>query len=123
VAAVHPDLIVMHHPHTVQPIEQVDGTWVFWSVGNFVSGMGPGYGGRYSSRSTLDGIVAQATFTEDVPGHFTVTPSAVAICTIQTTRYVYPATLTLARTDITASLRRRVTDCLKRTRAVIPSVL
>jgi poly-gamma-glutamate synthesis protein (capsule biosynthesis protein) len=31
------DLIVGHHAHVVQPIEQVEGTWVVWGLGNQVS--------------------------------------------------------------------------------------
>ena len=68
----------MHHPHTIQPVEQVNGTWVFWSLGNFVSGMGPGYGGKYSTKFTLDGLLATVRFTEDPehPGQFLVEPGA-----------------------------------------------
>lgn len=31
------DLIVGHHAHVVQPIEEVEGTWVVWGLGNQVS--------------------------------------------------------------------------------------
>ena len=34
------DLVVVHGPHVVQPVETVEGTPVFWSLGNLVSGMG-----------------------------------------------------------------------------------
>ena len=34
------DLIVGHHAHVVQPIEQVNGRWVVFGLGNFLTGMG-----------------------------------------------------------------------------------
>jgi len=30
------DLVVGHHPHVIQTVEQVGGKWVFYSLGNFV---------------------------------------------------------------------------------------
>ena len=33
------DLVVVHGPHTIQPLELVNGTPVFWSLGNFMSAM------------------------------------------------------------------------------------
>lgn len=30
------DLVIGGHPHVVQPAEQVDGTWVFYSIGNYI---------------------------------------------------------------------------------------
>ena len=34
------DLIVGHHAHVVQPIEQINGRWVVFGMGNMLSGMG-----------------------------------------------------------------------------------
>lgn len=31
------DIIIGHHPHVIQPIEYLDGTLVFYSLGNFIS--------------------------------------------------------------------------------------
>lgn len=117
------DLIVMHHPHTIHPVEQVNGTWVFWSLGNFVSGMGPGRAGWVGSSRTLDGLLAQATFLEDPeqPGRFTTTITPLVICVEPATRAVYPATATLADPTITSKLRRTLTSCLTRTRALVPT--
>jgi poly-gamma-glutamate capsule biosynthesis protein CapA/YwtB (metallophosphatase superfamily) len=30
------DLIIGHHPHVVQPVEQYKGKWIFYSLGNFI---------------------------------------------------------------------------------------
>lgn len=38
------DLIVGHHAHVVQPIEQVNGKWVVFGLGNQLSGMGDSTG-------------------------------------------------------------------------------
>jgi len=35
-AAAGADLIIGHGPHVLQPVEQVDGTWVAYSLGNFL---------------------------------------------------------------------------------------
>jgi len=121
--ATHVDLIIMHGPHVVQPVKQYRNTWVLQSVGNFVSGMGPGFASRLlRSMRTLDGLLAEATFTEDLehPGTFTVSVAPVAICTTRSNRSVYPATATLARTDISKSLRKELTACLTRVREVVP---
>lgn len=31
------DIVIGHHPHVIQPIEYLDGTLVFYSLGNFIS--------------------------------------------------------------------------------------
>ena len=30
------DIIIGHHPHTLQPAEQFKGKWIFYSIGNFI---------------------------------------------------------------------------------------
>jgi len=30
------DVVIGHHPHVVQPVEEVNGKWVFYSLGNFI---------------------------------------------------------------------------------------
>ncbi len=44
------DIIVGHHPHVIQPIELVNNTLVFYSLGNFISGQ--------DSSDKLTGLVA-----------------------------------------------------------------
>jgi len=70
------DVIVGHHAHVVQPIEQVNGRWVIFGLGNFLSAM---------SASTdccgirgQDGLVVRLTVTEQPDGTFAVaTPQAI----------------------------------------------
>ena len=66
------DVIVGHHAHVVQPIEQVNGRWVVFGLGNFLSAM---------SASTeccgirgQDGLLVRLTATEQPDGSFAVAP-------------------------------------------------
>jgi poly-gamma-glutamate synthesis protein (capsule biosynthesis protein) len=66
------DVIVGHHAHVVQPIEQVNGRWVVFGLGNFLSAM---------SASTeccgirgQDGLMVRLTATEQPDGTFAVAP-------------------------------------------------
>ena len=85
-ALAHVDLVVEHGPHVIQPVERVNGTWVYWSVGNFIAGMGTASSGKYSDLRTLDGLAATARFTETSPGSFIVEPWPVLLCTEPFTR-------------------------------------
>lgn len=120
-AAVRVDLVIGHGPHVVQPVEQLNGAWVYWSVGNFVSGMGRPGSTRYGPR-TLDGLLADVRFVERARGGFDVIPGAVAICNEMTDRTVYPAVSALADPLIDPELGSQLADCLARTRAVVPEV-
>jgi poly-gamma-glutamate synthesis protein (capsule biosynthesis protein) len=120
-AEVPIDLIVEHGPHVIQPVEQVNGAWVFWSVGNFVSGMGQPGATRYGP-PTLDGLLAQVHFEEQGGGGFLATPTAVLICNEIVDRTVYPALATLARPAISNALRRQLESCVARARVVVPDL-
>jgi poly-gamma-glutamate synthesis protein (capsule biosynthesis protein) len=80
------DLIVHHGPHVVQPVEVVNGTPVYWSVGNFVSGMGRPGTGRYADPRTSDGLLAVVRFTETSPGEFTAASRPVLLCNERSSR-------------------------------------
>lgn len=51
------DLILGHHPHTIQPIEKIDNTWVVYSHGNFIFD-------QNFSTLTQKGLVTKFTFPE-----------------------------------------------------------
>ena len=59
------DLIVGHHAHVLQPIEQVNGTWVVWGLGNLLSDMPSA---PFWPPSTQDGAVVTVTITRDHDG-------------------------------------------------------
>jgi poly-gamma-glutamate capsule biosynthesis protein CapA/YwtB (metallophosphatase superfamily) len=120
-AATKVDLVVEHGPHVIQPIEQVNGTWVYWSIGNFLDGMGQPGATRYGP-DTLDGLIAWARFTEVGPNHFEVTPSSVLICDEIYGRVVYPALTTLQDPSISPQLRSELQECVARTLPLVPDI-
>lgn len=115
------DAVFMHGPHVVQPFEFVNGTPVWWSLGNFVSEMGPPSVGRYASARTSDGLMAFVRFDERASGGFAVTTDSVALCNDFTDRTVRSATLGLARSDLPARVHDELSQCLARTRQRVPA--
>ena len=112
------DLVVMHGPHVVQPMEVVSGTPVFWSLGNFVSGMGVPGRGRYSDLRALDGLLAAARFTERPDGTFAVDAAPVLICQMSESRIVRPG-LAAGAPPVPESERDDVAACVARSAAVV----
>lgn len=115
----HPDLVIVHGPHVVQPVERVNGTLVYWSVGNFISGMGVGDRGKYSDPRTLDGLLATVRFTEQADGSWTSEPWTVLLCNVLGSRVVYPGVTTLADPTIPSGLRSQLEACVGRSAAVV----
>ncbi|MEQ1873118.1 MAG: CapA family protein [Ilumatobacteraceae bacterium] len=62
------DLIVGHHAHVVQPIEQVNGVWTVFGMGNFLSNMPTGT----FPPSSQDGVLVQVGFDVAPDGKVTV---------------------------------------------------
>lgn len=63
------DLVVGHHAHVLQPIEQVNGRWVLFGLGNFISNMPTGPQWPAASQ---DGAIVTVTVTEQDDGSFVV---------------------------------------------------
>ena len=61
------DLIVGHHPHVVQPYENIDGKIVFYSLGNFIFD-------QYFSESTQYGLVLKLEIQDDKSVKFSILP-------------------------------------------------
>jgi poly-gamma-glutamate synthesis protein (capsule biosynthesis protein) len=57
------DLILGHHPHTIQPVEKINDTWVTYSHGNFLFD-------QNFSFLTQKGLVSTFTFPIDAPNLF-----------------------------------------------------
>lgn len=64
------DVIIGHHAHVVQPIEQVNGRWVVFGLGNQLSGMGDSTG--CCDVRALDGLMVDIRITEQRDGTFVV---------------------------------------------------
>ena len=118
-AGAGPDLVIIHGPHVVQPVERVNGKVVFWSVGNFISGMGVSGRGKYTDPRTLDGLLATARFTQRSDGTWATTASPVLLCNVTATRMVYPGISWLRRTDLSPALRASLQACRARASAVV----
>jgi hypothetical protein len=118
------DLVVHHGPHVVQPLEIVNGTPVFWSAGNMLSGMGHPSSGRYADQRTLDGLLAKVQFVERPNGRWDAYPSAIAICTDPVTRVVRPARSWLEGPGNGLDQRElnELAACLRRTVEVVGAV-
>ncbi len=118
------DLVVHHGPHVVQPLEMVNGTPVYWSTGNLLSGMGKPSSGRYADQRTLDGLLAMVQFIERPNGTWDSYPGTVAICTDPVTRIVRPARSSLGNPSngLTQRERNELAVCLQRTAAVVAPV-
>jgi poly-gamma-glutamate synthesis protein (capsule biosynthesis protein) len=115
------DAVFVHGPHVVQPFEMVGDTPVWWSLGNFVSEMGPPSVGRYAEARTSDGLLAFVRFDQRDSGGFDVVTASIAICNDFVDRTVRPATLGLARTDLPNRVRDELSQCLARTHQSVPS--
>jgi poly-gamma-glutamate capsule biosynthesis protein CapA/YwtB (metallophosphatase superfamily) len=60
------DLVLGHHAHVVQPVEQIDGEWVAYGLGNALA--------QHATRGhdTEDSVIARFTFARGRDGRFTV---------------------------------------------------
>lgn len=64
------DLILGHHAHVPQPIEQVNGRWVVFGLGNQLSGMGDST--NCCGVRALDGLMVEIRITEQPDGSVAV---------------------------------------------------
>ncbi len=60
------DAILGTHAHVVQPCAKINGKFVFYGLGNFISNQGPGHGPQ--TESNRDGVLAQITFERGARG-------------------------------------------------------
>lgn len=71
------DLIVGHHAHVVQPIEQINGRWVVFGLGNFLSAMNAST--KCCGIRGQDGMMVRIEVTEQADGSFVASqPQAIA---------------------------------------------
>jgi poly-gamma-glutamate capsule biosynthesis protein CapA/YwtB (metallophosphatase superfamily) len=125
-ASARVDLVVHHGPHVIQPVERVNGTIVYWSVGNFISGMGRPGTGRYADPRTLDGLLASVRFTETSPGVFDAEAWTVLICNELGSRTIHAPISELAdaaRADsLSPQQRAQLQACIDRTTVIEPDI-
>jgi poly-gamma-glutamate synthesis protein (capsule biosynthesis protein) len=86
------DLVLGHHAHVVQPCERVDGRYVAYGMGNFLSNQSPQQGPGFPA-GTQDGVITRFTFTEQAGGGFRVTSATYTpTLVVRPGRVVTPAT-------------------------------
>lgn len=118
-AVAHPDLVLVHGPHVPQPVERVNGVVTYWSLGNFISGMGVAGRGKYSDPRTLDGLLALVRFTQRADRTWAVTPEVYLLCNVTGSRIVYPGITTLRDPSLPATLRSQLQACVRRASTVV----
>jgi poly-gamma-glutamate capsule biosynthesis protein CapA/YwtB (metallophosphatase superfamily) len=64
------DLVLGHHAHVVQPLENVDGQWIVYGMGNLMAAH------RTPGEARSEGLLVHFTFTEDDEGEFATTDAA-----------------------------------------------
>ena len=119
------DLIVGHHAHVLQPIEQVNGRWVVFGLGNLISNMptGPDW-----PRSSQDGAIVMITVGPGGDGSLVTEPPVVSPTWVDRGDYVIrPVLDDLANPAVVGGLREELERSLARSTKVlgdfIPAVL
>jgi poly-gamma-glutamate synthesis protein (capsule biosynthesis protein) len=117
-ASAEIDLIVGHHAHVIQPVEQINGTWVMFGLGNILSNMPTGE--RWPA-ATQDGAVAIVEFNVADDGDVTVAAPVLQPTWVDhDAGYVVRVVATdLAGIEIGDVTRRRLAASLDRTRSVV----
>ena len=115
------DLVLVHGPHVVQPLEWVEGVPVFWSLGNFVSAMGTPSRGRYADPRTLDGLLAAVRFTERPDGSFGAVAAPVLLCQMLHSREVHPG-FAPGVVQVDDRTLAGIESCRERSVAVVPGL-
>ncbi|HSK56553.1 MAG TPA: CapA family protein [Jiangellales bacterium] len=72
IASPDVDLLLGHHAHVVQPVEQVDGGWVVYGLGNLMAAH------RTPGEAQSEGLLVQVDLTEQPDGTFAATDASYA---------------------------------------------
>jgi Bacterial capsule synthesis protein PGA_cap len=115
------DALVQHGPHVVQGFDVLNGTPVWWSVGNLLTGMArPGQAGRYADPRSRDGLGAVMNFHEDGPGNWRLDTSSVVLCDERSSRTIYAGVAAAHDPTLSPALRSQLQGCVDRTRRAVP---
>lgn len=106
------DLIVGHHAHVVQPIEEVAGTWVVWGLGNQVS--------NQTQAPRRDGLTVVVDAGRGDDGAWAVTGIEAVPTWVELPTYrILPVVATLADPATPPGLRDELVGSYDRTAAVL----
>ncbi|MGB8858430.1 MAG: CapA family protein [Ilumatobacteraceae bacterium] len=111
------DLIVGHHAHVLQPIEQVNGVWVVWGMGNVLSNHPTS---DEWPPSTQDGVVVTVALQRNQDGSIVVeTPVAYPTWCDKEHGYVIRLTTEVDDLTLTASVREQLRRSQQRSSKVL----
>lgn len=106
------DLVIGHHAHVVQPIEQIGGRWVVFGLGNQLS--------NQAEDVKRDGLTVVVTVAGPAGGRLAVrSVEAVPTYVDLSTYAVLPTAATLARPDLDPALRAALEASQARTMATV----
>lgn len=112
------DLLLGHHAHVVQPVENIGGEWVVYGMGNLMANHAEPEGPK------AEGLLTRFTFTEDVAtGAFTVSKAEYLPLyqTYQPPVEVLDVPAALASGDTGTATAARLQEALGRTTEVVQS--
>jgi poly-gamma-glutamate synthesis protein (capsule biosynthesis protein) len=108
------DLVIGHHAHVVQPVEQVGGTWVVFGLGNQLS--------NQADDAKRDGLTVVVTVAGPAGGPMAVRSIEAVPTFVDLGSYeVLPTAATLARPDLDPALRAQLEASQYRTMATVGS--
>ena len=114
------DLIVGSHAHVLQPIEQVNGKWVVYGLGNILANQRR----TGAATPTQDGAVVQFTVTEQPGGGFTVDRPVVVPTWVRPGSFrILDVQKSLSNPSLSRALRYQLNRSLARTRRVVGTFL
>jgi len=106
------DVIVGHHAHVVQPIEQVDGTYVVWGLGNHLT--------NQPQVPKSDGLTAVLSAAKGDDGRYRISQILAVPTWIEPGTYrVIPIPNALQDPNLSGSLRAQLVASYDRTAAVL----
>ncbi|MEO6122904.1 MAG: CapA family protein [Ilumatobacteraceae bacterium] len=112
------DLIVGHHAHVIQPIQQINDRWVVFGLGNFLSNMPTG---DTWPASTQDGMMVTTAITEQADGTFVVDRPVVVPTWVDRSNgfVIRPVIADLADPSVSDAVKAQLSASLARTSAVV----
>lgn len=112
------DLLLGHHAHVVQPIENVGGEWIVYGMGNLMAAH------RTPGEARSEGLLVRFTFTEDIASGAFATTGAEYLPLLQTDDFpvgVIDVPAALAGGDAGTASTARLEQALERTTDVVES--
>ena len=112
------DLVIGTHAHVPQPIELVNGRWVAYGLGNFISNM-PLPNNSWPA-SSQDGVIVGVTIAEQPDGTFVVERPTVTPTWVDRNNgwVIRPVVTDLADPAVPESIKTLLRDSLARTTAM-----